>query len=163
MLTRLSRRNTLRHCVLQRCGNFQRRLVRASNGSSLRQPRLAQPVNKMLEVLGVLEGGSTFPAFNRESRVDPQHVRGLGSRFLKLSQPGVPGCQPSMRPLHIGHAQCAFAQPTHRLPIALEHIIDDTHCTEGVGRLKRIERVPASNTSIAFAGSPTYITALPNR
>src|SRR5215470_381678 len=44
-----------------------------------------------------------------------------------------------MRPQHLGHTQRAFAQPTRRLPISLERIIDHAHYTEGVGRRKRIE------------------------
>src|SRR5262245_8602110 len=70
--------------------------------SSLRQPRLAQPVNMMLDILGVLVDGKTFPAFNCEPRVDPQHLRGFGSRLLKLFRLGIGGRQKKMRPLQIG-------------------------------------------------------------
>src|SRR5258706_15823825 len=37
---------------------------------SLRQPRLAQPVDKVLRIFGVPPGQSTFPAFNSEAWVD---------------------------------------------------------------------------------------------
>src|SRR5882762_6479181 len=43
-----------------------------------------------------------------------------------------------MRPLLIGQARRAFAQPTHCLPIALEHIMGDAHEVKRP-RLKRIE------------------------
>ena len=42
-----------------------------TRGSSLRQPRLAQPVKTVLGILGVLVDHNTFPAFNRETGVDP--------------------------------------------------------------------------------------------
>src|SRR6266704_5405807 len=53
--------------------------------SSLRQPRLAQPVETMLDVLGVLEDGNMFVALNLEPRVDPQHLRGFFPGLLKLA------------------------------------------------------------------------------
>src|SRR5215831_16505002 len=56
-----------------------------TRSSGLRQPCLAQPINMMLGILGVLVDGKTFPAFNCETRVYPQRLRGLGSRFLKLA------------------------------------------------------------------------------
>src|SRR6266478_246664 len=86
--------------------------VSASTGPqsalNLRQPRLAQPIKAMLDILGVLVDGKTFPAFNREPRVDPQHLRGFGSRLLKLSRLRVGGRQHKMRTLLIGQAQYAF-------------------------------------------------------
>src|SRR5262249_46996088 len=43
-----------------------------------------------------------------------------------------------MRPLLIGQARHAFAQPTHCLPIVLEHVMGQTHVKKRP-RLKRIE------------------------
>src|SRR5215831_2641793 len=95
----------------------------------------------MLDILGVLEDGKTFPAFNCERWVNPQHLRGLFPSLLKLSRLGIGGREPKMRPLQIGEARYTFAQPTRRLPIALEHVIGETHRTRKSNhvRLKRIE------------------------
>src|SRR5215470_6175654 len=109
-------------------------------GSTLGQPRLARTINTMLGVLGVLVDEKTFPALNREPGVDPQHLCGFGPRLLKLSQLGISGCQCEMRPLLIGRSQCAFAEHTHRLPIALEHVIGVARLSKPKEeRLKRIE------------------------
>src|SRR5258708_40044536 len=118
--------------------------VSASTGPqsalNLRQPRLAQPIKAVLDILGVLVDGKTFVSFNREPRVDPQHLRGFGSRLLKLSRLGIGGRQHKMRTLLIGQAQYAFAAQTHRLPIALEHVIGQTNVTKRKEEwLKRIE------------------------
>src|SRR6266481_8082008 len=78
-------------------------------GSSLRQPRLAQPVKTVLGILGVLEDDKTFPALNCEPRVDPQHLCGFGSRLLELPRLRIGGRQQNMRPLRIGQARYAFA------------------------------------------------------
>src|SRR6266436_9708209 len=84
-----------------------------TRSSTLRQPRLAQPIKTMLGILWVLVDGETFPAVNCKCRVDPQHLRGFGSRLLKLSRLRICGGQEKMRPLQIGQARCAFAQQTH--------------------------------------------------
>src|SRR2546425_7988999 len=89
-----------------------------TRSSSLRQPGLAHPVKTMLEVLGVLVEDKTFVSFYCEPRVDPQHLRGFRPSLLKLSSLRVSGCEHGMRPLLIGQARRAFAQPTHCLPIA---------------------------------------------
>src|SRR5215468_7022591 len=108
--------------------------------SSLRQPRLAHPVNPMLDILGVLEDEKTFVFFNCETWVDPQHLRGFRSRLVKLSRLRIGGCEPNMGPLQIGQARCAFAQQTHSVPVALEHVIGEAQPTCRVEeRLKRIE------------------------
>src|SRR5262249_6497143 len=70
-----------------------------TRSSTLGQPRLAQPVNMMLDILGVLVDGKTLPAFNCETRVDPRHFRGLVPRLLKLPRLGTGGGEPKMRPL----------------------------------------------------------------
>src|SRR5260370_32752096 len=70
--------------------------------SSLREPRLARPIKTMLNILGVLVDGKTFPAFNREPGVDPQHLSGFGSRLLNLSRLRIGGREPKMGPLQIG-------------------------------------------------------------
>ena len=57
-----------------------------TRNSTLRQPRLAQPVKTGLDILGVLVDGHAFPTFNRESGVDPQHLHGLFPGLLKLSR-----------------------------------------------------------------------------
>src|SRR5215470_6498898 len=57
-----------------------------TGSSTLRQPRLAHPINMMLEVLGVLVDENTSRAFDCETGIDPQHLRGFGSRLLKLSR-----------------------------------------------------------------------------
>src|SRR5215467_10068756 len=44
-----------------------------------------------------------------------------------------------MRPLQTGLARYAFSQPMHCVPVALEHVIGQTHHTERRGRRKRIE------------------------
>src|SRR5712692_4649186 len=94
----------------------------------------------MLDILGVLVDSKTLPSFDREPRVDPQHRRGFGSGLLKLSRLRAGGRQEKMGPLQIGQARRAFAQQTHRLPIALEQVIGQTHLTKGAEeRLKRIE------------------------
>src|SRR5215469_5371882 len=95
----------------------------AGRGSTLGQPRLAQAVNTVLDILGGLEDQNTFPAFNCEPGVDSQHLPALSPRLLKLSRLRIGGGQKSMRPLQVGQARCAFAEKTHRLPIALERVI----------------------------------------
>src|SRR5215468_2403432 len=62
---------------------------RGRQRSSLRQSRLAQAINIMVDILGILEHGETLPPFNCETGVDPQYLRGLLPGFLKLSQLGV--------------------------------------------------------------------------
>ena len=93
----------------------------------------------MLEVLGVLVDENTFRAFNCETGIDPQHLRGCGSRLLKLSRLGIGARQRDMSPLRNGLARYLFAAPMHRVPIALQHVIGETHCTKRRGRRKRIE------------------------
>src|SRR6202011_1457351 len=109
--------------------------------STFRQLRLAQPIKTMLGVLGVLADVKTLPALNCEPRVDSQHLRGFGSRLLKLSRLRIGGREPKMGPLRIGEARCAFAEQAHRLRVALEHVIGQTHRTRKTthARLKRIE------------------------
>src|SRR5215467_9374263 len=53
--------------------------------SPLGQPRLAHPIDIMIEVLGVLVDASTFRAFNCETGIVPQHLRDCGLRLLKFS------------------------------------------------------------------------------
>src|SRR5262249_890613 len=120
---------------------YRRKRADAGSGSSLRQSRLAEPIKTMLDILGVLVDGKTFPAFNCEGRVDPEHLRGFRSCLLKLSRLRIRGREPKTGPLQVGEARCAFAQPTRRLPIALKHVIGETHRTRKSNhlRLKRIE------------------------
>ena len=106
----------------------------------------------MLGILWVLVDGETFPAVNCKCRVDPQHLRGFGSRLLKLSRLRICGGQEKMRPLQIGQARCAFAQQTHRLSIALEQVIGQTHLTEGAV-------LAVDNGSIAEAARRLNLTA----
>src|SRR5262245_19691727 len=91
--------------------------------SSLREPRLTQPVKTMLGILGVLVDCKTFPAFNCETGVDPQHLRSLSAGLPKLPRLGIGGREPKTEPLQIGKARYAFARQTYRLPVALEHVI----------------------------------------
>ena len=49
------------------------------------QPRLANPIKTVLYILGVLVDQNTFPAFNCETGVDPQHLCCLFPGLLKLS------------------------------------------------------------------------------
>src|SRR5262249_2187142 len=77
-------------------------------GSPLRQSRPAQPIKTMLGILGVLVDGQTFPAFNREPGVDPQHLGHLSPGLLNLSQLRIGGCQPNMRHLQVRQPKCAF-------------------------------------------------------
>src|SRR5215470_10143619 len=95
----------------------------------------------MLGVLGVLVDQNPSVSFNCETGVDPQHRRCLGSGLLKLAQLPPGGRQIKMRPLQTGPARCAFAKETHRLPVALEHVMGQTHgIRKGkYGWLKRIE------------------------
>jgi hypothetical protein len=58
---------------------------KATNGSTLGQPRLAHPVSTVFDILGVLVEDKTFVSFYCEPRVDPQHLRGLFPGLLKLS------------------------------------------------------------------------------
>src|SRR5215475_8465481 len=104
-------------------------LGRGRRRSSLRQSRLAQPINIMVNILGVLEDGETFPAFNCEARVDPQHLRGLFPGLLKFSQLGVGSREPKVGQLYIRSARREFPQQTHRVPIALEHVTGLAHPT----------------------------------
>src|SRR5215475_12777329 len=107
--------------------------------STFRQPRLAQPVSTMFDILRVLrEEKNRFPAFNCETGVDPQHLRGFRPRLLKLPGLRISGSQREMGQLRIGQARCAFAPPTHRLPIALEHVTGRAHELKWP-RPKRIE------------------------
>src|SRR5262252_6627594 len=89
-------------------------LDRAARGqrSTLGQPRLAHPLDNMVGILGVLEDGQTFPAFNCEAGVDPQHLRGLFPGLLKLSRLRMGARQQKMRKLQTGLPRCAFAAPT---------------------------------------------------
>src|SRR5262245_60543889 len=89
-----------------------------TGSSTLRQPRLAHPINMMLEVLGVLVDENTSRAFDCETGIDPQHFRGFGSRLLKLSRLSIGARQHDTRPLQPGLARYAFAAPIHRVPIA---------------------------------------------
>src|SRR5258708_1331024 len=98
-------------------------------GSRLRQPRLAQPVKMMLDILGPLEDDKTSMPFNCEPRVDPQHLRGLCPSLLELSRLRIGTGELKMRPLQIGQARCTFSEQTHRLPIALERVVGRTHQT----------------------------------
>src|SRR5262249_25398087 len=93
----------------------------------------------MLAILALLVGSQAFPAFNREPGVDPQRFRGFHPRSLKLSQLGIGGREPNTSPLRIGQARYAFAEPPHRLPIALEHVIGLAHIVKSMGRLKRVK------------------------
>jgi hypothetical protein len=86
--------------------------------SMLRQPRLAHPVNNLLDILRVLEDKKTFDSFDCEAGVDPQHLRGFGSRLRKLSQLRMGGRQRDMLQLLTGLARHGLVQPMHRLPIA---------------------------------------------
>src|SRR5262249_27857164 len=112
---------------------------RPARGSSLRQPRLAQPVKTVLEVLGVLMDPKAFVSFNCETRVDPQHLRGFGSRLLKPPQLRVGARQKKMGRLKIGRARRVLAAQAHRLSIALEQVIRQTHLTKRRGPRKGIE------------------------
>src|SRR5262249_38988044 len=96
-------------------------------------------VKTVLEVLGVLVDPNTFVSFNCETRVDPQHLRGFGFRLLKSSQLRVGGRQNKMRRLQIGHARCVFVAQAHRLPIALEQVIRQTHLAKRGGPRKGVE------------------------
>src|SRR5262245_7614994 len=107
--------------------------------STFGQSSLANAINIMLEVLGVLVDASTFRAFNCEIGIDPQHLRGCGSRLLKLSRLGIGARQRDMRPILTGLARYAFAAPMHRVSIALPHVIGQTHLTKRRGQRKRIE------------------------
>jgi hypothetical protein len=114
-------------------------LAVGTRSSSLRQSRLAQPVDAMLEVLRVLiEEKNRFPAFNCETGVDPQHFSGFCPRLLKLAGLRIGGRQHEVGRLRIGQARSMFAQPPHRLPIALEHVMGHSHEVKR-RRLKRIE------------------------
>jgi hypothetical protein len=119
---------------------YQGKAGKATNGSTLRQPRLAQPIKTMLDILGVLEEDNTLVALNRVTGVDPQHLRGFFARLLKLSRLRIGACQGKMRPLQIVPAQCAVALQTHRISIALEHVIGQAPCTNRKEeRLKRVK------------------------
>src|SRR5260370_32037486 len=95
---------------------------RSSHGgkaySSLRQPRLAHPINMMIEVLVVLVDKNTFLAFDCETGIDPQHLRGFGSRLLNLSRLVIRTRHRHMRPLRPALSRYAFATPMHLVPIA---------------------------------------------
>src|SRR5262245_26232204 len=91
--------------------------------STFRQPRFAQPIKTTLGILGVPVDGETFVSFNCETGGDPQHLRGLCPGLLKLSQLGVGGREPKMRPLQTRQARCAFAEHAHGISIPLEEII----------------------------------------
>ena len=54
--------------------------------STLGQPRLAQPVKTMIEVLGVLVDGKGHKSFDRETGVDSQHLYGLLPGLLNVSR-----------------------------------------------------------------------------
>src|SRR5260370_1742043 len=69
--------------------------------STFRQPRLAQPIDMMLGILGVLVDGKTFPASNCEPRVDSQHLPRLFLSLLNLSRPALADPLPIMHPLPI--------------------------------------------------------------
>src|SRR5262249_18875191 len=108
--------------------------------STLRQARLAHPVNPVLGILGVLEDEKTFVSINCEAGVDPQHLRSFGSRLHKLSRLGMGERQKKVRPMQIGHAQGAFPEQAQRLAIALERVIGLAQEICRVDeRLKRIE------------------------
>src|SRR5262247_2551634 len=65
--------------------------------STFRQTRLAEPVSTMFDILGVLrEEKNRFPAFNCETGVDPQHLRGFRPRLLKLPGLRIGGRQHEM-------------------------------------------------------------------
>src|SRR5712671_3999594 len=108
----------------------------------LREPRLARPIKAMLDILGVLVDGKAFPAFNREPGVNPQRLRGLFPGLVKLSRLRTGAREPKTRPLHIGQTRYAFAQQTHRLPIALEHVIGLAHYTRKRHRVP-LQRIKA--------------------
>src|SRR6266566_2077311 len=74
----------------------------SSEGSSLRQPRLAHSIKTVLGILGVLVDGKGLISFNRETGVDSQHLRGFGPGLLKLPRLRVGGRQRDMRTLQIG-------------------------------------------------------------
>jgi hypothetical protein len=86
-----------------------RRSAAAPRSSSLRQSRFAQPVKTVLYVLGVLVAENSLVAFNRETGVDPQHLRCLVPGVLKVSRLGIGAREQKMPHLHVGQARCAFA------------------------------------------------------
>src|SRR5262249_9180450 len=94
----------------------------------------------VLNILGMLVDDKRSESFDCESGVDSQHLRGLGFRLLNLSRLGIGQREPKMRPLLIGQARYALAEQTHRLVIALEHVMSGAQVTCRIDeRLKRIE------------------------
>jgi hypothetical protein len=62
----------------------------------------------MLDILGVLEDGKTFVAFNCEPRVDPQHLRGFFPGLLKADTVDPIGAQaPANQRCAVGERQQA--------------------------------------------------------
>src|SRR5258708_22256124 len=97
-------------------------------------------MDKVLGIFGVLVDNKGVVFLNREAWVDSEHFRGFGSRLLKVSRLPIGLRKPKMRRLQMGQARFAFAEQTHRLAIALEHVVGTAHPTCRVDeRLKRIE------------------------
>ena len=71
----------LRHCPSRQSRAKTSHQGRAAirTESTFRQPRFAQPIKTMLDILRVLVDGKTFVSFNCEPGGDSQHLRGLFS------------------------------------------------------------------------------------
>jgi hypothetical protein len=77
----------------------------------------------MLEILRVLEDGNALPLFDRETGIDPQHLRGLRFGLLNLAQLGIGRRQPLMRKLQIGLARRPLAEQGDGLHVTPQLVI----------------------------------------
>jgi len=70
-LTRSCHRGAASNLPLMICIDNHGKGAKGGQGSSLRQPRPAQPVNKTLGILGLLVDGKTLPAFTPLRAISP--------------------------------------------------------------------------------------------